>query len=368
MENLTESIPTQDSLALEKGVSDKVCLVPGDYFFIECIEVANEITDTEKSDFLMLQIEGLSPFPLDQILWGYFALEGSDHYLIYAALKDRLALEKIDELEHFTWVIPSFIPHLLLGKSKEEPASMVQSLSQVDKAHSYEMHLAKDQALVFCENQSKADSQPESEVESDAPEPFEPLDPLEQVEPATVSLSTNQLWAADIRPGDFKSKEQKNRSRLGIVNRSIKYSLFFLCLILVSEIGLVLANTWLASYTSKIDQQSAMVRVIEDQHSLINKLEQISQNELRPVAALERANEVRSQTNSKIIYDAVEINGANSVTIKGTAGSVNQFNIYVTKLTQSGYFKISEDPKYITRGGKTTFTLKMDYQHSDKTL
>jgi hypothetical protein len=231
------------------------------------------------------------------------------------------------------------------------------------------MHLAKDQALFFSENQSKTDSQPEGEAESeaegDAPELIEPL---EQVEPDTVSLSTDQLWAADIRPVDFKSKEHKNRSRLGIVNHAIKYSLLFLCLILVSEIGLILANTWLASYTSKIDQQSSMVRVIEDQHSLINKLEQISQNELRPVAALERANEVRSQTNSKIIYDAVEINGANSVTIKGTAGSVNQFNIYVTKLTQSGYFKISEDPKYITRGGKTTFTLKMDYQHSDKTL
>jgi len=351
VENSIDTVATPEDLTSINNVDEKICLIPSKYFFIDCIEVAEEITESEKSDFLILQIEGLSPFPIDQILWGYFALENTDHYLVYAALKDRLTAEDYDLLANFTWVIPSFVPKLLLERPTQEPSSVIQSLSMAEDSHPYEMRLTKDRALVVSKNQIKTESDAEAIPESER-----------------ATLTSDQLWSADIRPIDFKSKEQKNRSRLGLINRALKYSLIFFCLLLISEVSLLIANTWLTSYASKIELQSPIVRVIEDQHSLINKLEQISQNELRPVALLEKANQVRSQTNSNIIYDAVEINGANAVTIKGTAGSVNQFNSYVTQLTNSKFFKISEDPKYVTRGGKTTFTLKMDYKHSEKSF
>ena len=128
------------------------------------------------------------------------------------------------------------------------------------------------------------------------------------------------------------------------------------------------ANLWLTQYASKIETQAPTVRRIEDQHTLINKLEQISQNELRPIALLEQANQIRSMISSNIIYDNVDITNENEVTIKGTAGSVNDLNKYVSQLNQSKNFNVIEDPKYITRGGKTTFTLKMYFQSEKSSL
>ena len=78
---------------------------------------------------------------------------------------------------------------------------------------------------------------------------------------------------------------------------------------------------------------------------------------------LEKANAIRTQISSNIIYDTVDIVGENEITIKGTVGSVNQLNRYVTELSRSKHFQVIGDPKYITRGGKTTFTLRMFYQH-----
>ena len=121
---------------------------------------------------------------------------------------------------------------------------------------------------------------------------------------------------------------------------------------------MIVAKTWLSAHASRIEAQAPAVSRIEDQHTLINKLDQIAQNELRPIALLEHANAIRTKLGSNIVYDDVDIVGENEVTIKGSAGSVNQFNAYVKQLEQSGYFVISEDPKYVTRGGKTTFTLK----------
>ena len=58
------------------------------------------------------------------------------------------------------------------------------------------------------------------------------------------------------------------------------------------------ANLWLAKYISKIESQAMSVRLIEDKHTLINKLEQISKNEVSPIKLLEQANQIRSKISS----------------------------------------------------------------------
>ena len=184
----------------------------------------------------------------------------------------------------------------------------------------------------------------------------------------SIILDSQLLWSADIRSETFKDQEKKKRSRLAFVNKSLKLSLYFIAFILLSELLLSGANLWLTQYASKVEIQAPTVRRIEDQHTLINKLEQISQNELRPIALLEQANLIRSMISSNIIYDNVDITKENEVTIKGTAGSVNDLNRYVSKLNQSKNFNVLEDPKYITRGGKTTFTLKMYYKSEKSSI
>ena len=262
-------------------------------------------------------------------------------------MKSRLAHEGYDSLEDYTWVIPEFIPQLALGLIQASDLHDTSKLETLADTKTNSLHLENDFQVSI--------TQITEDESSD-------------VVPTSIILDPQLLWSADIRSETFKDQEQKNRSRLAFVNKSLKLSLYFIAFIFLSELLLSGANLWLTQYASKIETQASTVRRIEDQHTLINKLEQISQNELRPIALLEQANQIRSMISSNIIYDNVDITNENEVTIKGTAGSVNDLNKYVSQLNQSKNFNVIEDPKYITRGGKTTFTLKMYFQSEKSSL
>ena len=317
---------------------DAVCFVPSQFFFFEVLSIDSELSTAERDDFIQLQIETLSPFPIEQIVFGYYIVPNTQYCVLYSALKDRLEAENFESLDSYTWVLPDFITALV------EKTEHLQSKTDISET-----------LLGFQPENKTIELQKDCSFSIQTPNGFSE---------EKNSLDLDTLWAADIRTQAFKEKTKKDRSRLAFLNKTFLYSLYFIAVLILAELALVLATNWLSGYASTIEKQAVAVSRIEDQHTLIHKLEQIAQNELRPISLLERANAVRTLSGSNIVYDDVDIIGENEVTIKGTAGSVNQFNKYVSQLENSGYFVISEDPKYVTRGGKTTFTLKMNYQHS----
>lgn len=351
----TQELETHDAnTELEESPpisANPICLIPSQYFFIEFISFENvgnpSILNKEAYRFFELQLESLSPLPLDQLLWGYYTPQNSDQSILYACLKSRLDNEGYDSLEDYTWVLPQFIPQLALQTIQPSDLRNLSKLETFADSENNSLQLEKDLQVSITQNTS---NESDSELA------------------ASISLELQVLWSADIRSEAFKDQEQKNRTRLAFVNKSFKLSLYFTAFILLSELLLAGSNLWLNQYASKIETQAPTVRLIEDQHTLINKLDQISKNELRPITLLEQANQIRSKISSTIIYDNVDITNENEVTIKGTAGSVNDLNRYVTQLNQSKNFNVIEDPKYITRGGKTTFTLKMYFQSNASPL
>jgi len=93
------------------------------------------------------------------------------------------------------------------------------------------------------------------------------------------------------------------------------------------------------------------------------KLEQVSQNELRPISILEAANNIRLEQKLGIEYDSAVVEGKNHITIEGKATSINALNTYIDNLKRSDYFEIVTDHESITRSGKTTFTVTLGYTH-----
>ncbi len=330
-----DTIPTEETKIKDHN---GLCMVPANYFFIETLILDSSISPEEHDDFFELQIESIAPLPTDQLYWGYFLIPNSNKAVLYAASKSRLQKDGFNSLENYIWVVPEFIPYLSAGILNIEMLSEPAQLSNHIQSLGYNIDLNDDQSIIIGGD---------SDLESSE------LNPIDE----TI------LWPADIRMQAFKKLTERNRKRNTLLNKTFLGSIYFFILIIISETTLIGANFWLKTYDSKIEKQETTVRIIEDQHSLINKLEQISQHELRPIALLEKANEIRLSISSNIIYDTVDISGENKATIKGTVGSVNELNRYITQLNQSKYFEISEDPKYITRGGKTTFTLQISYKH-----
>ena len=102
------SEPTQIAPEPESVPLPDVLVLPAEYFFIEKVEVPAALSPAELSDFAELSMEAVSPFPLDQLRWGFSSAPDGQHLLIYAALKDRLKVAGHTELESYTWVLPDF--------------------------------------------------------------------------------------------------------------------------------------------------------------------------------------------------------------------------------------------------------------------
>jgi hypothetical protein len=370
------SEPTQTAPELQSVPLPDVLVLPAEYFFIEKVEVPTALAPAELADFAELSMEAVSPFPLDQLRWGFLIAPNGQHLLIYAALKERLKLADHAELETYTWVLPDFTTlqgarftrdtevvlegehyttSFLLPSGEASPENIRSLPAGSDPPPSTGQSIHLKLLTVELSEESIPTFKFETLGEAPADGLWSPLEPDEA-----------SLWNADIRPSNFKTVERSARRTTSLVTRTMGYAAIFAILLVIFEGLLFAGEFWLGTRAAKIDEQSTRVRRVEDKQSLLNKLDQVAQNELRPIAMLTAANEVRTALGKTgIEYDETIIESSNRLTIEGKANTINELNGYTKSLRQSGKFQLVGDPKYITRDSKTTFTVTLDYTHRE---
>lgn len=370
------SEPTQTAPEPESVPLPDVLVLPAEYFFIEKVEVPTALAPAELTDFAELSMEAVSPFPLDQLRWGFLIAPDSQHLLIYAALKERLKLAGHTELETYTWVLPDFTTlqgarftrdtevvlegehyttSFLLPSGEASPENIRSLPAGSDTPCSTGQSIHLKLLAVELSEQSIPTFKFETIGESPADGAWSPLEPDEA-----------SLWNADIRTSSFKDVERSARRTTSLVTRVMGYAAIFAIVLVVLEGLLFAGGFWLKTRTARIDEQATPVRRIEDKQSLLNKLDQVAQNELRPIAMLTAANEVRTALGTTgIEYDETIIDSSNRLTIEGKANTINELNLYTESLRQSGKFQLAEDPKYFTRDSQTTFTVTLDYTYRE---
>ncbi len=359
-------------------------LAPGHLFFCEPVEVPPEMEPGEVADFAELSIESLSPFPPDQLCWGYLHRAGREHLLLYAAHRDRLKQTGLDEIESYAWVLPDFAT--LAGASFEEET---------------EVRLLCDNSLCLLRF-APGDPVPKTVMarplgETESPEILAesmrellpPLDgPCREVVAALANArlddhgraaflhetpaadgsgerrwlelgpSEDDLWAADIRAREFRRAERGRRQTSRLLTRATGWVLWVALALLAGELLLLAGGAWLDGMRQRREAQNPEVLTIQDKHSLITKLEQVARNELRPIEMLEALNTSRPEG---IYFTSATAEGENRVAVEGIANTVNELNRYTEQLRRSGRFRLIEDPKALTRSGQTTFTVRLEF-------
>jgi hypothetical protein len=81
--------------------------LPGDRFFVRIVPVA---ADSDPAAQVELALEGLAPFPLSQLYWGYLLSPDRTRALVYAAHRRRFTPDETKGWRHAGLVIPSFLP------------------------------------------------------------------------------------------------------------------------------------------------------------------------------------------------------------------------------------------------------------------
>lgn len=349
-------------------------IVPGHLFFVDRIDLPAGLESSEIDDFAELSLEDLAPFPVEQLYWGYLHSKSAGSILLYASFKERLKARGFEDIERYLWVLPDFATFF----GAVFPAATIAQLEH-DGGFSRISYAAGDSLP-----QRVVSGPPGQAPDAEAPvlrlQPG-PVDVSEQglptfhftsIEPAAAQAAAagfekiapgeSALWRADIRSAGFKQAERSARRLTARISQATVYAVLFAVFLLLLE-GLIYAgDLWLDTKNAKIAAQAPEVRRIEDKQSLMEKLDQVAQNELRPIRILAALNQVRPEG---IYFTSTVTEGSNRITIDGISNTITELNNYTDALVASGNFVMPENPRTLTRGGQTTFTVTLDYTHSE---
>lgn len=369
--------------------AEQALVLPGKLFFVETIDIPEELEVLEIPDFAELSLESSSPFPLDQLYWGYLYHKDAATLLLYAAHGGRIKNEGFSDLDDYMWVVPDFATlagarfheDTLVLLEGENSVSLAYFESDVEIPKSVSVDAATETVADATLQLLKADIpglpktiptlhlRPTVATLTEKGLPTFSHATSDQADGQgydgnwqTLSPSESQLWQMDVRSVDFKAAEKNKRRMRSLISRIAGWAAIF-ALALVGIEGMLFASqAWLQTQFNQIASQQDAVSKVEEKQILVNKLEQVAQNELRPIEMLEAANNIRLKLNLGIEYDRVVIEGDNHITIEGKANSVGALNRYAAGLKDSGLFEILVKPDPSTDKGKTTFRVSLAYQ------
>ncbi len=319
--------------------------LPGDMFYDERIDIPEALTEQEIHDYLLTELEGLSPFTEEQLYWGALVNEDHSQAYLYAATRERVN-SLVGESENENQLcLPDYFPFL---KQKVEAGTVVFALNgnqycalyfnQADSFPVEETSITLEsipedaqtwqmiQADMLREAEFPADklsnsSLSYSEAKWDWKQSLNLMSRLtadgeEQAEPFSLSLKGNAIWLADIRSED-EVKKQRNNLTWG--NRLWLLSLASLLLLGLSGV-FALVNMGmqhsLNAKETKIAQQQDLVFSIEQKRENLGLYGNAADVHLQPLLMLELINRVRPDS---IFFNEVSASQGGMMQITGLA-------------------------------------------------
>lgn len=85
-----------------------VLWLPSFHFVVTRVECPNTIFGTERTSLIELAVESHSPFPLEQIFWGYYPEPSSQQALLYMGLKEQFAVRE-SAIGSAQYAFPAFL-------------------------------------------------------------------------------------------------------------------------------------------------------------------------------------------------------------------------------------------------------------------
>ncbi|MGF1448092.1 MAG: hypothetical protein ACFB20_01595 [Opitutales bacterium] len=288
---------------LRTSAPEPIRWIQGGVFFCHLEELAPGLPEDEVASLAELTLEELSPFPIEQLAWGYLHDAEQSRLFLYAAFHDTLRLqgESVDGWVRDTYVLPDFLPLLLRTETAPAQARFFlsgQTLSAAlfragepypDAVLCEPLTLPADEAEApLATEDDTSEELPPAAIDDAGEVSPEAIDaaqarlfsqfdrrvypPLREVSvlvrshldrkeggaafergtyrqsnaeaPAedteTISLKgDNAVWQADVRKGDFKRRERSQRKLAGKLWIATQVAAALVLLLIVLEGGLL---------------------------------------------------------------------------------------------------------------------------------
>ena len=393
-------------------LSDFTLRIPGEYFFCETIALPSSLALSEEENpnqiitSFIQEILGdgsFSPYPEEQLAWGYFGGIEEGKVLIFACPLIKLKQLGWQNMEIFRRVFPSFVS--LFGKNFAEPTiiflkegetlSVVvyNSDSQVpdqifsmpfdpEEADSLKIARGKLLSLVKIGNHEVfSDILVAGEVErlKDGYFLFEHewLDgqnPNLEID-QNVKISGDKLWTVDIRANDFKNSEIKRRRQGRKRWKATLGWTLSMAAILVLFLGLKIMGVKLEDKQTLANDMAMEVPLVIESQKLLEKLRQNKLGGIDPFGAIGRlyAHLGGAPEDLNVWFTFAHFKSRNEIELEGEGKNVEAINTFLENLEKSKVASLQrgrggkERREIKSQTGKTTFEFDIELKEKAET-
>ena len=391
--------PPEKSSELPVGELREITLrIPGEHFFCDTISLPNSLKAEKYQDFseFVLNEGDLSPYPVEQLAWGYQADEEHRKIFIFATPLAKLKQLGWQNFEIFRRVFPSFIS--LLGNEYPEPTIAFLLFEETLTAASFQEDSSVPDLLYSI---ALDESQGDESVE-DARGKLLSLFDLENYEIAKdilvadevertkdgffrfehnwlegkdsdlsldqdVLISADDLWTSDLRQREFIEVEQKRRNQArarwkGIIIWTVGMAAMLLVFAGIKIMGVKLEDRKVLS-----QRYAEEVPLVLESQKLLEKLRQNKLGGIDPFGALIRVAVHRggSADDPNLWFSLAHFQSRNEVKIEGEGKTIEAINTFIKSLEKNNVANIrvgrsGEKMREIkSGGGKTTFEIEI---------
>lgn len=330
---------------LQEKIPDlKVGLVPPDAFFTRKVELPEGLSKDERNAFIQLDLEGNSPFPMDQLVWGYVEDSESDFVFVYATPKQRLRKLGFEDPESYYQLFPGFIS--LYGRNVDTPTVRFLALDGYISA----LFLAPGNPvpqkvvarkvtaeLITDDSYTAARSRLVDQLSLDGYQAEDGVWLLQKteilpnglvefthrhlsesqsggLEVHVLDLPTDGLWAADLRDDNFASKENNTRQRSKILWKALRFSVIAAILLLVFQILVFVTDGYNHVTEKTLLELQPLALQVSNKITLAERLTQSTEEDVKPFLLMESINAIRPDS---VYFDKVRTSAFNILEIDG---------------------------------------------------
>lgn len=366
----TEAVPPPAARALVALAPTGSCVAIG----VDCPADAKA---EELAGLAELTLEANSPFPMEQLSWGYLVV--GERMRIFALPRNRFPAELVAALPEARHVIPAAVALLLNPDFQRTPLLL---------AHGGHLSFIPNDPNLPLRHRPIGDDSPET-LQATAPHlgipdltaPSAPpvlrnVQALAGTQQTTFradkdhptegttevvqwAVPTDRLWSADLRGAPEVRRIQRQLMLESWTYRGLQAWGFLAGLTLVLLLVWGGLSLYGRSTAAEVAELTPRFEAVNDNLQIINRLQSTNADPFDPFIILERINQFRPVR--QIWLSFFDVASDNLVTVRGSVGEINTVNAYVDRLIESGYFESVEEMDTRVRDERYEFTLRLRY-------
>ena len=353
---------------------------PGHYFFCRRIELPDGLENGEVEDYVVLQLENLSPFPIEHLQYGYAIDAVGAALFVYAAYRRRFDSNEVGEWEKKEVVVPDFIIALLGEERSSRELCLIAdesiSIVKYDSGsglpaciRSYSRNRDEDGELIEAEVDLKNQGveiddsmriwKPDASFSMDSQRCFIGATNESNSGQIEFSVKRDDLWTLDIRDANTIAKNQADDRRNNVFWKVVIATAACIALLLIGEVfygGFALFSSYEKGVVS---ERQPLVDDIDDKNRIANDLVDFQDKTLAPFAMLLGVESFRPEV---VYFNKVTSLGSLQLEVEAFAPSQAMANQFKTRVERSENIESVEIKNSQSQASGTRFTAILTFK------